>query len=253
MDMTTNDFKTGAHKKPFGAGFVTEAIKQIIRIFCRIDDSQLRKVPQKGPLIIVSNHINFLEVPLLYTHLLPRSMTGFAKVEGWKNPFLRYLAISWNAIPLHRGEADRPAIRKALAALNDGLIMGIAPEGTRSGDGQLQRGHPGIVILALISGAPMLPLVHFGGEKYRENLTKFRRTDFHIAVGSPFTLSTKNKRSSNEIRQQITDEIMYQIAACLPSSYRGEYSDFSKASENYLDFPRNSESNLKNWNSSFKE
>src|SRR4030042_7007872 len=142
---------------------VTTSIKNLTRILCNVDDSQLINVPEQGPLIIACNHINFMEVPLIYTHLQPRKVTGFAKAETWDNPAMALLFDLWGAIPIQRGEADTSAFRRALEALKAGKILAIAPEGTRSKHGQLQRGFPGIVMLAHHSGAPILPLVYYGG------------------------------------------------------------------------------------------
>jgi 1-acyl-sn-glycerol-3-phosphate acyltransferase len=150
----------------------------------------------------------------------------------------------WEAIPLRRGEADHAAIRRALHALREGGILALAPEGTRSGDGRLQRGHPGVVMLALLSGAPLLPVVYYGGEHFRGNLSRLRRTDFHIVVGRPFHLEAGGARVTRDLRQRMVDEVMYQLAALLPPGYRGTYADLSCAAETYLRFPEGSESNL---------
>ena len=225
---------------------VTSTIKGLTRLLCRVDDAQLARVPDRGPLIVVANHVNFLEVPLLYTHLLPRPVTGFAKAENLSNPILGPLLFNLGgAIPLHRGEADVTALRRALAALEAGHILAVAPEGTRSGHGRLQRGHPGVVWLALRTGAPLLPMVYYGGELFWRNLARLRRTDFHIVVGQPFYLDAGGIKVTRQVRQQMADEIMYQIAALLPPAYRGVYSDLAAATEMYLRFPPGSESNLR--------
>jgi 1-acyl-sn-glycerol-3-phosphate acyltransferase len=140
----------------------------------------------------------------------------------------------WEAIPLRRGEADYAAMRRALEALQAGKILALAPEGTRSRDGQLQRGHPGVVMLALVSGAPLLPIVFYGGERLRGNLSRLRRTDFHIIVGRAFQLDPGGARVTRALRQKMADEVMYQLAALLPPAYRGWYSDLAEASEAYL-------------------
>ncbi len=223
---------------------VTSTIKGLMHLLCRIDAAQMARVPERGPLIIVANHINFLEVPILYTHMQPRPMTGFAKAEVWNNPFLRFMGNLWGAIPLHRGETDVVAFRKALAALEKDVILPVAVEGTRSGDGRLQRGRPGAVFLALRSGAPLLPLVYYGGEKFWHNLARLRRTDFYIVVGQSFHLDPGEERVTAQVRRQMTDEIMYQMAALLPPAYRGVYSDLTAATGKYLCFPPGAESNL---------
>jgi len=224
---------------------VTSTIKQVTRIICRVDATSLARVPAQGPLILITNHINFLEAPVLYTHLQPRPVTGFVKAENLDHPIFGPLLIGvWGGIPLERGEADMNAFRQALGALDDGRIMAVAPEGTRSGDGRLLRGHPGTAFLALRSGAPILPVVSHGGESFWNNISRLRRTDFHITVGQSFYVNGSGARATHKVRQQITDEIMYQLAALLPPAYRGFYSDLSQASETYLRFSSSSESNL---------
>ncbi len=214
----------------------TNIIKGATRLICRIEDDPLDQVPQNGPLILVCNHINFLEVPLIFTHLQPRPVTGYAKAETWDDPFLRHLFDLWGAIPMRRGEADLAAMKKGLQALEEGKILAITPEGTRSGDGRMGRGHPGVVTLALNSGAPLLPLVYFGGELLQQNLRQLQRTDFHIRVGRRFKIDLNGQKIDHFIRQKITDEIMYQLAALLPPEYRGEYADLDAATTDFLRF-----------------
>lgn len=226
------------------AFIVNATIKNITRLICRVDDDQLKRIPERGPLILVTNHINFLEVPLIYTHLQPRPVTGLAKAETWNNPVFRPLFNMWGAIPLRRGESDIHAIRLCLEALAQGNIIAIAPEGTRSRTGRLQQGLPGVVLLALKSRSPILPLVYYGNEQFRENIVRLKRTDFKIVVGQTFRITPNQMKISKELRRKITDEIMYQIAALLPPEYRGAYSDLSLASESYLAFEPPSISNL---------
>jgi len=186
-------------------------------------------------MIVISNHINFLDAPIIYAYSQPRPMRGFAKIETWDSPFLGPLFTLWNAIPVQRGEADMTAVRHGIAALREGHFLCIAPEGTRSNHGRLQKGHAGMVTFALLSGAPFLPIAHFGAEKYRQNLSKLKRTDFHIVVGKPFKLKTDKKRVTSSEREQMTEEIMYQFAKLLPPAYRGEYSDLDKATHKYIE------------------
>jgi 1-acyl-sn-glycerol-3-phosphate acyltransferase len=223
---------------------VNGTLKNITRLLCRIDSGQLVNVPSTGPLILVSNHINFLEVPLIYTHLLPRPVTGYAKSETWDNPIMARLFNLWEAIPLHRGEADLAAIRSGLNALESGKILVVTPEGTRSGHGRMSIGRPGVALLALQSQAPLLPLVYYGGEKFRQSISRIHRTDFHISVGNPFYVDDRNLQVNRVLRQKITDEIMYQLAALLPPYYRGYYADLSKATDDFLNFPAGSTNNL---------
>lgn len=215
---------------------VNNSIKGITRLLCRVEDESLSQVPSRGPLILVSNHINFIEIPLVFTHLQPRPVTGFAKSETWDSPWMGPLFNLWGAIPIRRGEADTNAMRRALEALQLGKIVAIAPEGTRSGHGKLQKGHPGVVTLALQSEVPLLPLVYYGGEELSRNIRSLRRTDFHIKVGQMFWVDPRGVKVTRPVRQKIADEIMYQLALLLPLEYRGAYSDLDAATCEYLRF-----------------
>ena len=205
-------------------------------ILCRIELEPLSWVPRKGPLIITLNHIGSLEVPLLAAHLQPRRTIGLAKIETWNNKFMGWLFDLWDAIPIRRGEVDHRAIKSCVNVLHFGDMLMVAPEGTRSNDGRLQRGRPGISLIALQSGAPILPIVHWGGEKFGSNIKKFKRTDFHIRVGKQFTLDTNGIKVSSKIRQEMTDEIMCQLAVLMPEEYRGEYKNCDPPPTKYLRF-----------------
>ena len=187
-------------------------------------------------MILAINHINSLEVPLLFAHLQPRRLIGLAKIETWDNKFMGWLFDLWESIPIQRGEADLQAVRRCLAALSSGNILGVAPEGTRSYDGKLLCGQPGIVLISLHSKAPILPIVHWGGEDFSRNIKRFRRTDFHIRVGRPFSLDAKGKKVDRKVRQAMVNEIMYQMAILLPEAYRGNYANCAPPPQEYIRF-----------------
>jgi 1-acyl-sn-glycerol-3-phosphate acyltransferase len=203
---------------------VNFAIRGVSRTICRVDDNELGKVPLKGPLILVVNHVNFLDAPLLFTHLMPRPMTGLVKVETWDNPIFNILFSMWKAIPIRRGEADLLALRKAKNALAEKQILVIAPEGTRSKNGRLNFGKPGFALLASMTKAPIMPLAFYGGELIWDNLHRLTRTDFHIRVGGIYELDQGLDIRDKTIRKNITDDVMYKIAELLPEKYRGVYS-----------------------------
>jgi 1-acyl-sn-glycerol-3-phosphate acyltransferase len=215
----------------------------LVRILCKIDGEKIDRIPMDGPLILLANHVNFLEAPVLHCRLRPRKLIGLAKAEAWENPLLGWLFNQWEAIPIRRGEPDIGALRRALGVLREGGILAIAPEGTRSRHGRLQRGRPGVVTIALKSGAPLLPVVFYGGEAIGHNVRRLRRTPFHILVGEPFRVETGDEGISRDVRQRIADEIMYEMAALLPTAYRGEYANLSAASKKYLRFDSAAERN----------
>jgi 1-acyl-sn-glycerol-3-phosphate acyltransferase len=205
----------------------------LTRLLCRIDDRPLNSIPMQGPLILVCNHINAIEVPVVFPRLHPRNVTGFAKSETWDNPILGPIFNLWEVIPVHRGQADIAALKQGLKMLAEGRILVIAPEGTRSGDGRLQQGYPGVATLALRSGAPVLPMVYYGNESFFQNMRLLRRTDFSIRVGTQFRVEAQGKITTS-IRRQITDEIMYRMAMLLPPQNRGFYSNLDLATSEFL-------------------
>lgn len=211
---------------------VSFVIKHFFRILCRVDRSQLYKVPKTGPLILAANHVNAVEVPILFTELMPRPITGLAKIESWDNKAKGWLFSLWGAIPVRRGTADLSAFRESLEALAAGRILAIAPEGTRSYDGQLGPGNSGIIMLAVRSGAPVLPVVYWGHEHFWDDLKHLHRSQMHIAVGELFQVD--NQALERDNRKQATDEVMYQLAALLPAGYRGQFADLNKATTQFI-------------------
>jgi 1-acyl-sn-glycerol-3-phosphate acyltransferase len=114
------------------------------------------------------------------------------------------------------------AIKLSLHHLKSGGAMGLAPEGTRSPSGQLQKGKTGAAYLADRSGVPILPAVVWGTEKVAQNLKRGRRTLVTCVIDKPFRLPS-NGRAKGETLEQYTEIIMCRLAALLPPEYRGVY------------------------------
>lgn len=209
-------------------------LRRVFQAVCRIDTSEMDRFPAQGPLIVVGNHVNFLEAPILLPHLAPRPLIGVAKRESWKNPLFNFLFNMWQVIPIDRGTVDREAFRLSIEALQQDKILAVFPEGTRSKDGCLLQGKPGIVALAVRSKAPLIPIAFYGHENFWSNLKRLRRTDFHIVVGKPFRLDIGGEALSRDARQAVTDEIMYKIAEILPPRYRGYYHHTAPIQYRYL-------------------
>lgn len=219
--------------KPY-AGIVNWVLQAFFRVICRLDIAALNRVPHQGPLILVANHVSFLEVPIVRASLHPRSVIGLTKAQTYKNPLFNFLFNVWGGIPIERGTIDRTALKACRDTLAAGNILAVLPEGTRSGDGRLQQGKPGIVLLAAQTSAPLLPVTCWGAEHFWDNLRHFRRTPFHVCVGRPFVVDTQGEGLSKEVRQRITDEIMFKLAELLPEQYRGVYPNPEQVIYRYL-------------------
>jgi 1-acyl-sn-glycerol-3-phosphate acyltransferase len=214
--------------------FVTKGCKLGLSFAYRVRKEGWDGIPMEGPLMVYANHTGLVEVPIYYTHIYPRPITGIGKAELWDKKFLAFIMRTWEVIPVRRGESDMDAMRKSIEALKSGKILGIAPEGTRSKTGALLKAHPGIVTLALHSGASLLPIAHWGGPEGPMGKKRRGRKEFNMKVGRVFRFEAAG--GGKEIRQAMADEAMYQLAKLLPPEYRGEYSDLSKATEKYLRF-----------------
>jgi 1-acyl-sn-glycerol-3-phosphate acyltransferase len=211
--------------------------KGLTGLMFRVDAAELTRVPRRGPLIIVTNHVHIPEIPTLYVRLLPRKVIGMAQAERVLDKNLWGAILRWiDTIPVWRGEADLNALRTGIRVLAEGNIILLDPEGTRSHDGCLQKGQPGAILLALHSGASILPVVHYGSENYQKALKHLRRVDMHYVVGKPFRLDAGAERVTSGVRQQMIDEVMFQMASLLPIQYRGAYADIKTTSQKYLVF-----------------
>jgi 1-acyl-sn-glycerol-3-phosphate acyltransferase len=201
---------------------VNAFIRLLINTSCSFDPSEFSKLPEKGPGILVMNHINFLEAPLLASFLFPRPLAALTKKENLAIPGFGYLGMLWNAIPIDRGAVDTDSFKLCLGWIERGGILGLAPEGTRSRDGVLGRGKAGVAMLAYRAGVPVWPVAHWGGESFWAKLKTMRRTPLRVRVGDPFVIEPAGTMTKT-VRQEVADEIMDRIAILLPTRYRGGY------------------------------
>lgn len=191
----------------------------------RLDARGMAKIPRRGPFIVVMNHVNFLDGPLLLSRLFPRRVIALAKKETWNNPFLGFAAAAMGAIPVERGGADPAALRLASRILEGGGFLYINPEGTRRRDGVLGPGKPGVVAIALRTGAPIIPLAFEGLETFGSSIRRLRRTPATLHVGEAFSIERPEGMSDRDFREAALGEIMRRIAALLPESKRGQWGE----------------------------
>ncbi|MCE1252569.1 MAG: 1-acyl-sn-glycerol-3-phosphate acyltransferase [Anaerolineae bacterium] len=217
------------------ARFGNVLIHTLATLTIKIGPFPLDQIPEKGPHIIIFNHVNFIDGPVLLNRLASRPVAIMAKIETWKNPLFGAVLDGWDGIAVRRGEADLEAFRKAQQVLTDGKILIISPEGTRSEYKGLVEGHAGVLLLAARSGASIQAVGLSQHRGFWSRLYRgFKRVPLEFHVGKPFKLELNGAALSRDVRQKATDEIMYQLAAVLPPEYRGIYADLSKASWEYI-------------------
>ena len=154
--------------------------------------AKIERVPREIGVLVVANHIHNAD-PILLTAAYPDPVHFMCKKEAFAYPVFKQ-ALNWvGAFPVDRGRSDRWAIKRALAALNSGIAVGMFPEGTRSRVFALQAAHPGAGMLALSAGAPVQPVAITGTERLPFNGAKVRRSG-----NWPRILGTKEVRFSSE-------------------------------------------------------
>jgi len=211
-------------------------LKGILNAICKVDCKEfVNALSNNKPLIVIFNHINFLEVPILVSHSYPLYVSGLVKAETWKNPFFAFLFNTYKAVPIDRKGAFTESFKHVCDMINNGYHMCVAPEGTRSKNGVLGKGKAGIIQLALEANAPILPVAHHGGENVWKNIKKLKRTSFYFRAGRPFKIKFEG-RPHKEEREIILNEVMGQLAVLLPEELRGVYTDQAVKQCNYLDF-----------------
>jgi 1-acyl-sn-glycerol-3-phosphate acyltransferase len=199
--------------------------------YCRIRVTGIENVPLEGPLVIASNHLNDADPGIIATNF-PRRIIYLAKIELFKVPVLGSFMRAYGALPVRRNEADLAALRRAAEVLDEGKVVCIFPEGTRSaGEARMKEAWPGAALIALRSNAPVLPIALTGSQELalpRMFLRPLRRYEVQMKVGAPFYLP-RPARINSEAAREGTRLIMEHIAALLPPSYRGYYGEAQSA------------------------
>lgn len=208
----------------------------LFRLLLDVHVTGVENVPRQGPLIVIMNHLYFFD-PVLVAAYVPREIVMMSKVENFFNPFFALIITLYGAFPIRRGEVDRRALRRSVEALKAGRGLLISPEGTRSKITRaLQEGKDGTALLALKTGAPILPVALSGQEHFLTNLRRLRRTPARIAIGRPFRLRPPNTKLERHQLHEMTREIMYILSSLLPPRYRGVYADLENATTQYIEF-----------------
>lgn len=170
------------------------------KVFYRLKVEGIEHVPKDGAVILCSNHISNFDPPLVGSPL-KRKVSFMAKSELFEVPLLKNILPSLNAFPIKRGGVSRESIRLTLRLLEEGKMLCIFPQGTRSNT--LETGQKGAASFALKSGATVVPVAIIG--EYR----LFSR--MMIRYGAPVDLSGFSEKASSEELEEATNRIMQAI------------------------------------------
>jgi 1-acyl-sn-glycerol-3-phosphate acyltransferase len=203
------------------------AIAPVLRAVCRPTVSGLDHVPSCGPVILASNHLSVMD-SILLSVVVPRQIYFLAKNEYFRRAPMRALMHGLNQIPVDRsgGRASLMALDVALPALHAGQALGIFPEGTRSPDGRLYRGRPGVAKLALDAGAPIVPVGLIGTERIQPIGARMPRIGprAEVRIGKPLNLSNwPGTPADSTALREITAYLMAEIRALTGQEYVSRY------------------------------
>jgi len=203
-----------------------------MKLIAHIEVRGLEHLPE-GNAIIAANHLGRLDTAVLMA-VIDREDIIMPIAEKYKNhPIFGALGRAANGIWLNRFEADYSALRQILERMEQGGLLVIAPEGTRSKTEALQEGKMGVAFLASKSGYPVIPVAVTGTEDRLvvQNLKRLRRLRITATAGEPFTIEIPKGRGREEAMRRATDEIMCRIGAMLPEKYRGVYAEHPRLKE----------------------
>lgn len=191
----------------------------------------LENLPETGGLIVATNHMSRIDIPLLFTNPIRTEITALVANKYATFPGLNWIINTAGGIYLDRDQADFTAFRNAVNLIKSGIAMGIAPEGTRSKKGELMEGKPGMILLAMRSGVPIVPVGLSGTDTAFKRLFTFRKPRMTARFGKPYQIPNIDRNNREEQLQEITTEIMCRIAALLPPKYWGFYKDHARLHE----------------------
>jgi 1-acyl-sn-glycerol-3-phosphate acyltransferase len=202
-------------------------LRPVLRFFYRIRVEGLEHVPSFGPVVMASNHLSFCD-SIFLPLVVPRRITFVAKAEYFEDPRTEWFFRAAGQIPMKRGGG--PESERALAAAREvlvaGGVLGIYPEGTRSSDGRLYKGHTGVARLALECGVPVLCVAMVGTgdvQPIGQGVPRvFLPVTIRISPPMRFDQWAGSARDTHVLRR-ITDDIMTELAALSGQEYVDRY------------------------------
>ncbi len=188
--------------------------KPIFRNVFKISVHGIENIPKEGPYIVASNHRSHLDPPVLNS-VFPEPLVFLAKEELFKPP-LGWIIRHMRAVPIRRGSGDVETLEMVLELLHRGCKVAIFPEGTRADPGKFLRPKPGVGLLAVKSGVPVVPVLIEGTDRVFPRGGKFPRPGprIDVFIGKPRRFSAYQDNLKGY--RQAAIEIMEEIKSLLP-------------------------------------
>jgi len=208
-----------------GRPILRSAFRLLFYILSPIKIIGSENVPKKGAYLIAINHVSTFDPPFIVA-FWPKLPEAAGASEIWERPGQSTLVYFYGGISVHRGQFDRQAVEKMIAALQSGRPLVIAPEGGRSHTSGMRRAEPGVAYVADKVGVPVIPVGIVGTtDDYAEKAFRFKRPPLEMRIGKPMRLPPVEGKGAarHQSLQANTDMIMRAIAVLLPPEYQGVY------------------------------
>lgn len=198
-------------------------VRPALRRFFDLRVTGLEHLPEAGSFIVAANHANYLDGVVLGA-ALPRKIVFLVMPRVYRaTPLHPYFHRHVGSIPINLARPDPAAIRRTLRVLEDGGVLGIFPEGPYGRDGYLVRGQPGVALVALRAGVPVVPAAITG--TFRALAARAwhipRRVPLRVRFGKPLRFTRPARRPVTQtVRADVTGRIMAEIAALLAEEQR---------------------------------
>jgi cytidylate kinase len=193
-------------------------IRPLCRLLFRMKSRGVEHFPAAGPVVVACNHRSNLD-PFFLGSSSPRQVHFMAKAEVWKFKPLGWLAEKVGTFPVNRGEADRRAVRQALAILEAGGVLGLFPEGRRQRERDLGDIRPGVSLFSLRDGVVSIPAIVQGTDRIvRHRILHFPRV--RVSFGPP--LAVPDRDLSHSERTRLAGERLVEALRKLLSASPGE-------------------------------
>ena len=192
--------------------FICFLARILLKSLFRIRIRGAENIPRAGPFIIAPNHISFLD-PVAVGAFTPRDLHYASRETLFDIPFLSWLLRICQSFPMRQDRPRLGTIKRILSIFKSGEGFLIFPEGTRSINGKLLRGNPGLGMLASVSAVPVIPTLIMGTEKALPIGARWIRLEkIQIQFGKPvLPAPVEENRDRRQTYQALTDEVMKRI------------------------------------------
>ncbi|MBN1826067.1 MAG: 1-acyl-sn-glycerol-3-phosphate acyltransferase [Candidatus Eisenbacteria bacterium] len=195
-------------KMRFHYAFAYQVLRFPLRLLWGFRVEGAEKLPREGGVLVASNHISYAD-PVVVGSGVPRELHYFAKVELFRNRWFGRMIRSYNAVPVRRGGVERETIARVVAILRGGGALLFFPEGTRSKDGRVGEARPGIGMIALSAGVPIVPVYVRGTRGMGRTL--FRRGRLALFYGEPVDPEKVEGENRKDRYLRIGDRVIAEI------------------------------------------